>query len=51
MQCNCGAETREHTIVRNKKVVCEYQKCASCGRQAITKGAYPGEINLVQEVE
>jgi hypothetical protein len=43
MQCNCGGETIEHTIVRNKLVVCEYQKCKACGRQHITSGEYPIE--------
>ena len=43
MQCNCGGETTEHQIVRNKGVVCEYQKCKACGRQLITKGEYPAD--------
>jgi hypothetical protein len=43
MQCNCGGETNEHTIVRDKKIVCEYQKCKSCGRQLVTAGQYPIE--------
>ena len=41
MQCNCGGDTVERQIVRSKKVVCEYQRCKICGRQAVTKGAYP----------
>ena len=43
MQCNCGSETREHVIQRDKKIVCEYQRCPACGRQLITKGFYPAD--------
>jgi hypothetical protein len=45
MQCNCGSETTEHKVVRDKEVVCEYQKCKSCGRQLITMGAYPDDTS------
>ena len=41
MECSCGSETKEHRIVRKKKVVCEYQRCEQCGRQLVTKGEYP----------
>jgi hypothetical protein len=44
MECNCGGETSERQIVRKKKVVCEYQRCRSCGRQVITKGDYPEDV-------
>ncbi len=33
MQCNCGGlSPYTHQIVRNKKVVAEYEKCRACGR-------------------
>jgi hypothetical protein len=46
MECNCGGETQERQIVKNKEIVCQYQRCKSCGRQLITRGSYP-EDNVV----
>ena len=32
MQCSCGAETKDHDVVRNGVVAAKYARCVSCGR-------------------
>jgi len=32
MTCNCGSQSTDHTVVRDKEVIAFYQKCTSCGR-------------------
>jgi hypothetical protein len=51
MECNCGGETTERQIVRNKEIVCEYQRCKECGRQYITKGSYPEAVDALTSKE
>ena len=49
MQCKCGGFTRDHEVVREKKVVGEFVRCVSCGYVSWTWKAddfkeYPKEI-------
>jgi len=34
MQCSCGGSTTSHEVVREKKVVGEFEQCTACGRVA-----------------
>lgn len=38
MQCNCGGETADHVVTRDKAVIARYSRCTACGRIVWTAG-------------
>ena len=43
MQCSCGGETMERSVVEKKQVVMKYLCCRACGRIHITQDMRPEE--------
>lgn len=47
--CNCGGVTRERTIIKNKILVGQYERCRACGRVEWIKKPDP-ELAIDKEI-